>query len=210
MATVFAENIVEIAVVATVGGRPHVNVLHVYGEEDVNVSDEDTVLDVANSWQDRLIPEMTAEYQLVEFRWRSLDPNDNNVGTRSPNLAKPTQGPAQGATFPPNVAFLMHKRTNNRPRGARDGRMYVSGVSEGTVDNLGVVQGITVNAWNTALAAFLTDIDAPQLGVQRYLAVLETTALSRAPGATPVTIDSRQVTAFTLDAKVATQRDRLR
>ncbi len=210
MALVYAEDVIEIAVDATLAGRPHVNVWHMFGGEAVGTGDLDGAQDFADNWQDHIVPEMTTHYVVNGFRWRSLDPDDNNAGTIVPNPAKPIQGPSNIPIAPVNVAYLFHKRTANRPRGARDGRMFISGVAEGRVTDGGLVEPAAVTAWNNALALFFDGISDPDINVPRYPVVLRSTALRRAPGATPVTVESRRVTSVTLDPIVATQRDRLR
>jgi len=210
MATVFSNDVVEIAVRATLNGKMHVNVWHMFGEEDVNTSDEDTVRDFANNWQDHIVPETAGGYTVNEFAYRSMDPDDSNVGTLTPDVTKPVSGTATNIVAPPNVAYLIHKRTTGRPRGARDGRMFMSGVPENAAGVNGEVAGANVNAWNAALALFLAGVSNAQVGVDRYPVVLQTTPLSRAPGTTPITILSRRITSLVLDPVVATQRDRLR
>ncbi len=217
MATVFSQNVTEIAVDAVCAGRPHVNVWHMFGGEGSATGDQDLVQDFANNWQEHIIPELTIHYVVNAFRWRSLDPDDQNTGTIIPDPAKPVQGPSQLAIAPVNVAFLMHKNTANRPRGARDGRMFISDVAEGRVTDGGLVEPAAAGAWATALNLFFDgisdkgvapgDIDGSPV---RYPVVLQSTPLSRAPGAQPVTVLSREVTSVTLDPMVATQRDRLR
>jgi hypothetical protein len=212
MAIVFSQDTVEIAVVGLIGFKPHVNVWHMHALEDPTTSDVDAVKDFANNWQDHLIPLMNRQYKLQHFAWRSIDPDDNNTGVLSPDLTKAIQGPDQALCLPFNTAYLIHKRTQNRPRGRRDGRMFLSGVSEGKADDYGEVLDTTQAAWNTALAAFLegiTDVSVTS-GKDQYPVVLETTPASRAPGAQPVTVAGRRINRLVMDRTVASQRDRLR
>jgi hypothetical protein len=211
MAIVYAENIIEIAIRATYAGRPHVNVLHVFNDE-TGGSDLSKVQDVRDNWQDHVLDILGDGYVLEDFAWRSLDPDDQNLGTLAVNATKPTAGAGSGAQSPPNVTYLVHKRTDNRPRGRRDGRIFLSGVPEANVDADGSVASGALTSANTALASFLSGVNDSgfTMGSGSYLAVLETTPASRAPGAVPVTIEHRPVTLLELDTRVATQRDRLR
>jgi hypothetical protein len=213
MAVVFAENVIEVAVIGTYAGRPTANVLHIGSEEGVNASDADAVLDFANNWQDHIVPLQTGAYTLLNFEWRSLDPADSNVGTLPPVAGKPINGAAAASVGAvPSVAYLIRKNTANRPRGRSDGRIYLPGVPEDQVDNAGVLSSAQRNNVVTGIDAFYAGVTDNPIGsdVNRWLVVLETTPLSRAPGTQSVTVGSRRVTSLTVDQKVATQRRRLR
>jgi hypothetical protein len=214
MAKMRSQNVVQIAVEGTLVGKPHVNVWHLYSDEGQGNSDLDAVQDFANNFQDHIVPEMTNIYNLVGFNWLSLDPDDNNVGTLAPDPAKPVTGAHTGIVSPPNVAVLIHKNTSNRPRGARDGRSFMSGIPENLVGPEGALTAAYKAAWDAALQLFLdgvTDSLGGQLNpIERYPVVLETTPLSRAPGSQEVIVNSRKITQLVVDALAATQRDRLR
>lgn len=103
-------------------------------------------------------------------------------------------GSLTGESFPPNVAFLVHKNTNLGGREGR-GRMYVPGVAEGVASSNGVLSGGTVSSWNTALGTML--LAAALSDVPFYL--LHASATS------PTAVQT-----LTIDSTVATQRRRLR
>lgn len=211
MAKVYAQNVVEIAVRATLQGRPHVNVFHMFNEESSTVSDETIVSDFATNWQEHILDKLHTGYKLISFDWYSMDPDDNNSGSFSPHAALPVAGAVVNSPLPPNVAVLVKKNTANRPRGKRDGRMFLGGQNETTVDEFGNLTPAEVDSWNTVLGAFYNGIeDTSAAGTERYPVVLETTPESRAPGAAPVIIGSRKVSSMTVDPRVSTQRDRLR
>jgi hypothetical protein len=183
-------------------------------DEDLGRSDEEVVRDFANNWQDHMLANLSQQYVLEAFNWLSLDPDDNNVGTLQPDPAKAVTGLETNITAPPNVAILIHKNTDNRPRGARDGRSYMGGVPENLVGANGVVDPGFVAEWNAGLQLFLDGIsDDITIGAgtsRQHPVVLETTPASRAPGINEVLVNAREVTSLTLDGLAATQRDRLR
>lgn len=211
MAKIFAQDVIEIAVVGTVAGRPHVNVLHVRNDE-AGGSDVSKVEDFRNNWQDHIVPNLTTAYTLSQFEWRSLDPSEGDVGTISPDPAKPVAGLGTDAAAPPNVAYLVKKETSGRQRGQRDGRMFLSGISEVSIDQSGIIAGATVNAIQDRLNLFVSGVnDSNWAGtVGSGLVVLNTTPESRAPGLHEVTLTTRPVISMKLDPMVSTQRDRLR
>lgn len=211
MAIVYAQNVVEVAIRAKVAGREHVNVLHLHNDEGAQ-SDAAKVRDLANNWQDHVLPQISGQYALMDFAWRSLDPDDQNVGVVIPDPAKAVIGGAAGPILPPSSCFLIKKQTANRPRGRRDGRIYISGVPETSVDDAGAVSAGHRSSLDTAFAAFLDGVSDDQWGVGggSGLCVLETTPASRQAGTAPVTITWRAITGFTCDQTIAHQRDRVR
>lgn len=96
-----------------------------------------------------------------------------------------------------NVAFLVHKVTTLGGRAGR-GRFYLPGPREANVSESGAIDTGTVTGLQTALGAFLTQMVAD--GDGPVLLHGETSPLS-VP--TPITD-------FVIDARVATQRRRLR
>lgn len=211
MAIVYSQDVVEIAVVAELAGRPHVNVMHIKNDEG-SQSDVAKVRDFANNWQDHMLGFISIEYVLKSFEWRSLDPDDSNVGTLAPDAAKNVTGLVAGDVESPNVSLLIHKRTLNRPRGRRDGRLFLGGVPTIHTFANGNLTTTLTDAANTALTAFVDGVNdtAWAGGAGGGLVVLETTPASRVPGTTPVTIGSRAVIQMVCDTRAATQRDRLR
>lgn len=211
MALVFAQNVIEIAVTATFQGRPHVNVWHMESVESSTQNDEEVVRDFANNWQDHMMAQVTNGYSLQAFDWRSLDPDDSNVGSVSPDSAKRLVGAITGNPASINTCFLIKKQTANRPRGKRDGRCYISGVPETAIDGVGAVLGTVVTAWNTELQAFLDGVsDGGIINPSKWPVVLEAPPESRVPGSTPVTVGKRRITSLVLDPIAGTQRDRMR
>lgn len=213
MAIVYSNRIIEIAAVGTVGTKPHVNVWHMWFDSELGTDTKVAVVeDFRNNWQDHVMSFLADSYKIQEFAWRSLDTNDASNGVVQPDGVKRTQGALAEPALPPNVALLIEKNTDNRPRGRRDGRSFLGGYPEGRTGQAGELLAADITTINTALAAFyngISDTSGSASG-DRYPAVLETTPASRAKGTTAVTIGSRRVTSITVDPVVSTQRDRLR
>lgn len=210
MAVVFVENVVEIVVAARYGLVPIVSVWHMYSEEEGVVNDEALVQDFANNWQDHIVPQLSQAYDLDAFEWRSLDPDDTNAGVILPDPLKPVTGITPvGDAAPGNVAALVHKNTSNRPRGRRDGRCFLPGVTEGQVGPDGTLSNAAIDGYNAALEDFYNGVtDSSGVGAATNIRVLETTPASRAPGNQVVVIGSRVVSSLSIDPIVGTQRDR--
>lgn len=211
MAVVYSQNIIECALYGTHAGRPVVNVLHLHNDEGAQ-SDSSKVRDLCDNWQDHIVVALSSAYVFEGINWRSLDPDDNNVGLVLADPAKQTTGGGQATAASPNVAYLVHKITANRPRGKRDGRMFLAGVGETTIDNAGNLESGFLDAWATVLDTFLDGVndDVFGNGGGSGLAVLETPPAARVPGTAPVTVDWRPVVSLRMDPKVSSQRDRLR
>lgn len=115
----------------------------------------------------------------------------------------PVAGPGTSQLLPPNSAYLIRKRTDLAGRRGR-GRMYFPGVTEGNVDNVGTLTGAEQSAWTTALEDWYEFLTAG-VGARLYPPVVlhRSEGIGEEPAPTPVT-------SFTIDAKIATQRRRLR
>lgn len=211
MALVFAQNVCEMAIKATYAGRPHVNVLHFFNDEGA-VSDAGKARDVLNAWQDHILSFLQSAYVLNSADWRSLDPDDQNSGTLTPDPAKNQAGTQAAPGAPPNVAYLIRKQSENRPRGRRDGRIFLGGVNENAVTDAGVIIPEFFDAINVDLGEFIDSVNDDVFGAGggSGLCVLETTPASRAPGTQQVTVSSRPIIGLAVDQLVSTQRDRLR
>lgn len=213
MATVYAERVIEIAVIQDFAGRPAVNVWHMYNDSEMwSNNPTAAVEDFRNNWQDHILLIQSSWVTLQEFRWRSLDPSDSRLGTVLPDSGKRTEGAVTGNPAPPNVAYLVKKNTTNRPRGARDGRCFLVGVEEDAVQPNGWLDPTDLQTFDNALQDFYDGISDSSIdwSGDSYPVVLETTAASRAPGTQAVTVNSRRVTSLTMDPRCSTQRDRLR
>lgn len=213
MATVYVPNVIEIAVEQSQGGRPVVNVWHMWFDAELGTDTiEDVVGDFRDNWQDHVTASQSNDISLIGFSWRSLDPDNSSLGNVGLATGKASAGQMNLPAAPPNVAMLLHKVTDNRPRGRRDGMSFIAGLAEGHVNGAGVLDTTWRSAYQTNFNSFyngISDTSGTASG-DRYPVVLETTAASRAPGTQPVVIGSRRVTSLVVDQRAATQRDRLR
>lgn len=111
-------------------------------------------------------------------------------------------GDETGTLLPQNSAYLVHKRTNTGGRGGR-GRLYIPGVFESEVDNLGNVSSGELAQWNGVLADWLAGF-ATLAPFPAEMVVLHDSEGAHA--ADP----PRVVTLLTMDPVISTQRRRLR
>lgn len=107
-----------------------------------------------------------------------------------------TAGTNAGSGPPNNVAFLIKKNTNSPGRRNR-GRMYwpMSHGGETFIDQTGTLAGALVTSWQGWLSGLMTELNARGL----------TPVLFHSDGSA-----STEITSFSIDTKVATQRTRLR
>jgi hypothetical protein len=112
-------------------------------------------------------------------------------------LLAETDGGSLTAPCTPNVAFLVRKSTAAGGRAGR-GRFYLPGVVEAQVDGAGTIDSITITNLQADLNTFLSSFGAASFSP----------VLLHGDGA-PIT-EPLLINALTLDAKVATQRRRLR
>ncbi len=115
-----------------------------------------------------------------------------------------TPAPGAGgstAIVPQNTALLVHKRTGAAGRTGR-GRMYFPALNEVNVDAVGAIAPSWISTMNTALAAWLADIDA--------VADIDFMCLLHDSAGAGALLAPFEVTALTTDPTCATQRRRLR
>lgn len=162
---------------------------------------DDAANDLFIAFKNELIPAFfNAEY--------SLDNVTVYLGQDGPTLVNISDQPAEvgGGSFnvqPPNVAYLIRKRTDLGGRRGR-GRFYMPCVSESTVDAVGNVSTTAQTNIQTALDDWMTAL-TDTIGSRLYPPVVlhRSEGIGTEPPPTPIT-------RFTIDSKVATQRRRLR
>lgn len=138
---------------------------------------------------------MGGAYVLNAAIWQQF-PEGGIVEAQSTNAASPAA--AGGTVLPSNTAILIHKFTNGVGRG-RKGRMFIPGVPEDAADAGGVLSAGALSDWNDAAAEFLTTWNAGEDLPELYL----NRGVTQGGG-------SDQITSMTCDARVATQRRRMR
>lgn len=211
MATVYADQVSEMAIIATYAGRPVVNVLHYFNDEST-VNDAAKARNILDNWQDHIMGFLSNQYSLQQAVWRSLDRDDLNQGTLAPNAAKRLAGLSAAQGAPPQVAYLVRKVTQNRQRGQRDGRIFLAGVPEDSVGPDGMISNTQVTNITTGINNFLNGVNdgGSAFTGASGLVVLNTTPASREKGPQEVDLTFRKVIGLQIDTKVSTQRDRLR
>lgn len=161
---------------------------------------QDMVDDCATAFVTNVLPELSDVVSLVQtelkFRTTALPaPLDLAVSTNTG-----TGGEGAAAT-PQNCAYLCHKRGSVAGRGGR-GRFYLPGLLESDVDHVGTVASGKVTSLNTALSGFLADLTGGA-NVDGMVVLHQDPGAYSADAPAPVTV-------LTVDAKIATQRRRLR
>jgi len=144
-----------------------------------------------------VLPTMTNDYTSVGVTWYRSAGSDVPIVITSTTAAQ--VGPGSAAGLPQNCAMLVRKRTDLAGRRGR-GRLYLPGLEEGLVNELGVITGTAVDAfqaqfneWHAALVA----LPLPPVVLHR----------SEGAGVEP---PPTPITSFSVDATIATQRQRLR
>lgn len=107
-------------------------------------------------------------------------------------------GDVSASMVPQNTAYLIHKRTSAAGRGSQ-GRMYVPGVAEGNVNNVGVVDSTRRSELQGVFDDLFTDLNTTQ-GVPLVV--------NHGPGS-PLGLQT-PIQRFIVDTMVGTQRRRLR
>lgn len=138
----------------------------------------------------------------------SLVAVDVYIGSDGPNVVNsstepPYPGGGSATLVPQNTAFLVRKRTDLGGRRGR-GRMYIPGVAESTVDNVGDLADATVTGLQVSLDNWYAALTSA-VGARYYPPVV----LHRSEGA-GIEPAPTPITRFVMEKRVATQRRRLR
>lgn len=221
-----APGICRFTVNATMAGRNVANILDMQIDTTGTPGDRPDAIDavagdILNNWSDHIIISLVDDYVAQSVSWLDLDEANGPTGSRSTTSETtwPEAGPSVSAPLPSNVSVLVKKQIVGA-RGRRNGRMYLTGFSEGlTPEGDGnTVDPATRAALDTRLASFLSginDAEGPFIAVQRQLVVVHTSVATDGsgnpvPGADPVYEGYSPVQTLTCDTRLATQRRRLR
>lgn len=123
-----------------------------------------------------------------------LGPNDTGASAEVPC---DIEGTYSSGGCKPNTTFLISKTTAVGGHAGR-GRAYWPGVPDNEVENDGTIQGATLVAAQSDLSSLFSDLDSVSDGLYLLHG-------AGSPVSTPT-----KITQFLLDARVATQRRRLR
>lgn len=156
-----------------------------------------------NRMAQRLLTHSTNLYSISRGVLHYRDIPGGGPPTQVFNAATATQtGLIVTAGVPQNTAFLAHKNTGSVGRGA-NGRCYIPGVPEASVDALG-------NVTAGEVAALTGQLDQWRLDWEGGAPVVKIAVLHHGPGPVHALEPEGVVTSVTVDPRVATQRRRLR
>ncbi len=214
-----APGIARFTVNAELGGEAVANILDMQVDTTGGTTDRATALaevagDILNNWDDHILSFVCDDYVAQSVSWVDLDDANGPVGSRSTTSANtwPQPGAGTATPMPGNVAALVSKNITGS-RGRRNGRMYLAGIPEVYTGSSGpnIIEGTYLDGINTSMASFLSGINDAEgiaIDVQRQLVVVHTQIPS--PGADPVYVGYSSVSSLTAQARLATQRRRLR
>lgn len=146
------------------------------------------------AFENEVVPMINEEYEYVGADFVRQESGGAVVTSNSVSTA----GGRSGAPAIPNTAVLARKLTAGIGRG-KNGRMYIPGATVADLEQTGALTSGARSAWNAALADFLTALNA---GITTQVAVVNR---STPPGGS-----TEEITSLVCDARVATQRRRLR
>lgn len=173
------------------------------------------VTQVRDLWQDHMVGGISSSWSFTGGTYTDLDSLATVSGAFGINGSKPVNGGGAASMSPPNVAFLVHKLCGHT-RTQRNGRMYFPGVVEGSVSDGGDIDGTHTSGLAAGLETFriaLSD-DLPGGGTTAWRVVHVTGHDGvPAPGhplGKPNAWDSTDITGFSVETRVGTQRRRVR
>jgi len=162
---------------------------------DMDTVTQADVSAISTAWANNVIPEISSAIRYVGcgFKFRQ----DANEDEEFFSTAGSRDGSRSGGMLPQNTTYLVKKRGPSSQRRNR-GRMFLPGVAEMDVDNIGVVAANRVVIMQAGLNAF-------QAALVAILTFNNLVVFHNEVPATPAVI-----TALLIDPTVATQRRRLR
>lgn len=167
--------------------------LHYVGADFVNQAN-----DVRLAWANAIMAQLSNQVGYIRFTLATQEGIVND-------FPMAVGGSETDGMAPPNVAYLV-KKVTSQPGKRNRGRMYLPGVNELDLDAVGTVATIKRTPLQTAITAFYDAVIAADF--QPVLFHNDTDAEGN-PVAPELTVPTN-LTALTLDARVATQRRRLR
>lgn len=216
MAQVIAPTIVRFTVHQLIGG-----VHRDYNNVDISLDTtfvatrEDGVLKLASKfsalWQERRIKDATTTIEYLGAHYVDLHSADGITGDIGPAAGHPTVGSDSAITATPQVALLLHLSSGSR-RGERQGRLYLSPVTEASVNGNGQMDASYRDAWASKLNNFRTDISALDSETEIESAAWRTVHVDKhdSPDSENWTWSSSTINTVSADPQCATQRRRNR
>lgn len=199
-------------------GRTTANIVDVWledaGGDEIRAQNVLTLAEkVLDSWDDNIRPKQVDELTLQSVSW--VDLNDENGSTGTISTTASNTWPAAGGTAGEAVAFntsILVRKAIVADRSRRQGRMYVPGIPEADVASGYTLTGTARPLWQAEFDDFFNDLQGTitngGVPYDHYPAVVH--VLTRDANENPLTGDSREVTAFSVQQVLATQRRRLR
>lgn len=185
----------QISLSGITGDRPWTNVFHFQLAGGTPPPIAEAAQIVADAWGTTVFDYTSVTTKLQTASFVDLRSLAGDSGTIS--LSPPYEGGNSASAAPPNVAVLI-RWTTNGGRATRNGRTYVPGIGEGSVDVNGILGETQVSEFTEQAGEF---IDACE-GAELILSVLHLVS--------PTEGDMRTVLSGSCDPRVATQRRRLR
>lgn len=165
---------------------------------------------VVGVWQENISVLMSADYSFVGANWTDLDSLDAISGFQGPIAGKPIHGVSSTNDLTPNTAYLIHLQCSHN-RAQRNGRLFLTSIADSLVDNGGVVSAGTVTALSGAANGFRTDVnDLSATGLESVAWRVIHVEGHDPDSGRPNAWSSSDVSSCSADARVATQRRRLR
>lgn len=198
-------DVVQVTIKTVLEGKNAMNVTHWRVGRPIEPGDSrDIAIKVLGAYQDELLPFLSSSLDVVGADYVDLDSIEGDSGSIGPVSGKDDSGSASAASLPPNTALLVRKHTEGG-RATRGGRMYLMGIPEGEVNNNGTLVSASVTGWNTAVDAFLSEVNEPP-GEDSEIAMC---VVRRPPGNTGEG-ESFDVVNLSASELMATQRERMR
>lgn len=168
--------------------------------------------DVLDAWDQYIRGGQSTGLICLSVSYVDLNSEDGATGTinGTTDTLWPSAGGAEGQALPSNVSILVTKQTASR-RGSRNGRMFVAGLTEQNCVGNNIEQTflntITGDYGNFTEALTETGVIADY---QTFPTVVHTKNVGTPQNPDIVYVDNTQITSFSPQRQVATQRRRLR
>ena len=208
MTQLIVNDVIQVSVDGTIGGRAITNVFHVDASRPINGNSESIATKVLAAYQDRLVPLFSTGYTCLGARYIDLDSLVGDSGQVATVAGEPVVG-ARADGAPPQVSVLVRKNVSNAPRG-RSWRMFLPPPGDADISGVGLLTATYSNLVQAALDAFRDDIDEEDgPGVSRMnLCCVSYPRSSSGEVTGPGT--AYDLTSYAVQERVATQRRRLR
>lgn len=166
---------------------------------------------VSAPWQQYIVDMMANNVSYLGGNYIDLDSLGGTTGTFGPAAGQVTVGQDNNPMAPPNTCYLIHKNTASR-RGQRPGRLYMPGPTNSTMDENGVVTGTKITTINGRFSSYDSAIQSIAGTISITSTRPRVVHIDRHGSPDPAvwTWSSSDVSSWSCDTVVATQRRRLR